>query len=218
MADPQETNGPYPADGTNSVNGSIVNALTQPGIVRSDITSSFGSSTTRAPGVPVTLTINLENTQTSCELLIGYAIYIWHCNRDGEYSLYSSGITSENYLRGVQVTDTNGQVTFTTIFPGCYSGRYPHIHVEVYKTLASATSQANAILTTQLAMPRDVCEAVYGSATGYSQSATNLSRVTTATDNIFDSSSAAQLAAQTPRMSGDITGGYVATVTIGVTQ
>jgi protocatechuate 3,4-dioxygenase beta subunit len=216
VADPEETNGPFPADGTNSVSGNVVNVLTQSGIVRSDITSSFGSSITTAPGVPLTLTIDLEDTETACELLIGYAIYIWHCDRDGDYSLYSSGITNENYLRGVQVTDSNGQVTFKTVFPACYSGRYPHIHVEIYKTLASATDQANAVLTTQLAMPRDVCTTVYGSATGYSQSVSNLSQVTTASDNVFDASSSAQLTAQTPTMSGDVTNGYTATVTIGV--
>jgi protocatechuate 3,4-dioxygenase beta subunit len=41
-------------------------------------------------------------------------------------------VTTESYLRGVQVTDSNGQVTFTTIYPACYSGRWPHIHFEVF--------------------------------------------------------------------------------------
>jgi protocatechuate 3,4-dioxygenase beta subunit len=216
VADPSETNGPFPADGTNSLNGSVVNVLTQSGIVRSDITSSFGSSTTTAPGVPMTLTLNIENTNNACELLIGYAIYIWHCDRNGEYSLYASDLTQENYLRGVQVTDSNGQVTFTTIFPACYSGRYPHIHVEIYKSLSAATKQSNAVLTTQLAMPRDICQTVYANATGYSQSVTNLSQVTTSSDNVFNSSTSAQLTAQTPTMTGDVRSGYVATATIGI--
>ncbi|HUA90810.1 MAG TPA: hypothetical protein VL994_15325 [Steroidobacteraceae bacterium] len=216
VADPEETNGPFPADGTNSVDGSVVNVLTQSGIVRSDITSSFGTSTTTAPGVPLTLTISLEDPGNSCGLLSGYAIYIWHCNRDGEYSLYASDLLDENYLRGVQVTDSGGEVTFKTIFPACYSGRYPHIHVEVYASLASATGQANAVLTTQLAMPRDVCETVYGSATGYSDSTANLAAVTTSSDLVFASSSSAQLAAQTPTLSGSVSDGYTATVAVGV--
>jgi len=217
VADPAETNGPYPADGTNAVNGSTVNVLTQSGIVRSDITSSFGSSTTTAPGVPVTLTLTVVNASTSCSDLSGYAVYIWHCNRDGNYSLYSSGIQNENYLRGVQVTDSNGQVTFETIFPACYSGRYPHIHVEVYKSLSTATSQSNAVLTTQLAMPSATCNTVYGTATGYSRSVTNFSQVSTSTDNVFDSSSSEQLTVQTPTFSGSVDAGYVAAATIGVT-
>jgi protocatechuate 3,4-dioxygenase beta subunit len=216
VADPSETNGPFPADGTNSVNGSVVDVLTQSGIVRSDITSSFGSSTTVAEGVPLTLTITLSDSGTACSELIGYAIYIWHCNRDGEYSLYAADIQDENYLRGVQVTDSNAQVIFKTIFPACYSGRYPHIHVEVYKTLASATGQSNALLTTQLAMPRDIATSVYGGSTGYSASVSNLAAVTTASDMVFASSSSAQLTAQTPVMSGSVADGYTATVTVGL--
>ncbi|MFT4251559.1 MAG: intradiol ring-cleavage dioxygenase, partial [Caulobacter sp.] len=92
MADPTETNGPYPSDGSNSVNGVVSNILAVSGVVRSDIRSSFGSSTTTAPGVQLTLTITLANTNNSCAALSGYAIYIWHCTRDGNYSLYSSGI------------------------------------------------------------------------------------------------------------------------------
>ena len=216
VAFPSETNGPFPSDGTNSVNGVVSDILTASGIVRSDIRASFGSSTTEAGGVPLTLTINLEDTNTSCALLTSYAIYIWHCNRDGEYSLYGADVQNENYLRGVQVTDGNGQVTFQTIFPACYSGRYPHIHVEVYESLALATGQANAILTTQLAMPRDICSTVYSGATGYSTSVTNLAAVTTATDGVFDSSTTAQLTAQTPVLTGSVADGYTGTVTIGV--
>jgi protocatechuate 3,4-dioxygenase beta subunit len=143
-------------------------------------------------------------------------MYIWHCNRDGEYSLYGTDIQNENYLRGVQVTDGNGQATFQTIFPACYSGRYPHIHVEVYESLALATGQVNAILTTQLALPRDICSTVYSGATGYSASVTNLAAVTTASDGVFDTSTTTELSAQTPALTGSIAGGYTGTVTIGV--
>jgi protocatechuate 3,4-dioxygenase beta subunit len=216
VADPPETDGPYPADGSNSINGSVSNILTQSGIVRSDIRSSFGSSATTAPGVPLTLTINLVNSNSNCVVLSNYAIYIWHCNRDGEYSLYSSAIQNENYLRGVQVSDSNGQVTFTTIFPGCYSGRYPHIHFEVYPSLTAATSYANAVLISQMAMPSAICNTVYATATGYSGSATNFAGITTSTDNVFSSSTAAQIAAQTPSLSGSVSAGYTGTITVGL--
>lgn len=216
IADPTETNGPYPADGTNSVNGSIVNVLALSGIVRSDIRSSFGTSTTTAPGVPVTLTIKVVNTNSGCAALSGYAIYIWHCNRDGNYSLYSSGVQNENYLRGVQVTDSNGEVTFTTIFPACYSGRWPHIHFEAYSSLSAATAQTNAKLTSQFAMPSDICTTVFNNATGYSTSVTNLARVSISSDGVFGDNTSAQIAAMTPTMSGSVAAGYTATVTVGI--
>ncbi|CAN7218674.1 intradiol ring-cleavage dioxygenase [Phenylobacterium sp. LjRoot225] len=216
VADPTETNGPYPGDGSNSVNGSIVNVLALSGIVRSDIRSSFGTSTTTAPGVPLTLTIKVVNVNSGCAALSGYAVYIWHCTRDGNYSLYSSGIQNENYLRGVQVTDSNGELTFTTIFPGCYSGRWPHIHFEVYPSLAVATAQTNAKLTSQFALPSAACSTVYNSATGYTASISNLSQITIASDNVFGDNTAAQIAAMTPTLSGSVSAGYTGTVTVGV--
>jgi protocatechuate 3,4-dioxygenase beta subunit len=164
----------------------------------------------------VALTITLENANNSCGLLSGYAIYVWHCDRNGEYSLYGADILNENYLRGVQVTDSGGSVTFESIFPACYSGRYPHIHVEVYESLPAATSGNNALLITQLAMPRDIASTVYDIATGYSTSVNNLAALTAATDLVFESSTTAQLAAQTPAFSGSISDGYLATATMGL--
>lgn len=217
---PTETNGPYPSDGTNTVGGSVSNVLVQSGVVRSDLRSSFGGATGVAAGVPLTLTITLANANNLCAVLPGAAIYIWHCTRDGLYSLYSSGVTGENFLRGVQVADANGQVTFTTIFPGCYSGRYPHIHLEVFRSLALATDAGatarSSSLISQLAMPRDICTTVYAGATGYASSTSNLSGITTGTDNVFGDNTAAQIAAATPTLSGSVGAGYTGAVTVGV--
>ena len=143
-----ETNGPYPADGSNGVEVRTVD-----GVVRTDIRSSFGSSTGTAAGIPLTVTFTLQDL--GCAPIAGAALYIWHCDRDGNYSLYSQAITDQNYLRGIAETDASGQVTFTTIFPACYSGRWPHIHFEVYPSLADATSGSGTIIkTSQLAFPR----------------------------------------------------------------
>ena len=198
------------------MNGTVSNILSSSSVVRSNITSSFGSSTTTAPGVPLALTITLVNSNMACAPLQGYAIYIWHCNRDGNYSLYSTGVQNENYLRGVQVTDANGQVTFTTIFPACYSGRYPHIHFEIYPSLAAATSYASSVLISQMALPSAICTAVYNNATGYTQSITSFAGVSTSSDNVFNSSTAAQLAQQTPALAGSVSAGYTGTFLIGV--
>ncbi|PZU10725.1 intradiol ring-cleavage dioxygenase [Sphingomonas sp.] len=215
VADPAETAGPYPGDGTNSSSGSTNNVLIQSGIVRSDIRPSFLSGSTNvAAGVLMTLTLTLVNVNASGAPLSNYAIYIWHCDRSGNYSLYTAA--AESYLRGVQVTDSNGQVTFTTIFPGCYDGRWPHIHFEIYSSLATATTGRNAVLTSQLALPSATCSTVYNGATGYSSSITNFSRVTLSSDNVFGDNTAAQLAQQTPSMTGSVSAGYVATAVIGI--
>ncbi len=210
---PSETAGPYPGDGTNSNSSGVVNVLTLSGIVRSDIRSSVAGLSGTATGVPLTLTLKLVNTASSCASLAGYAIYLWHCTSDGNYSLYSSSITSQNYLRGVQVTDSNGEVTFTTIFPGCYSGRWPHMHFEVYPSLAVATSGSNDVKTSQLAMPAAACNQVYGVASGYSASVANFAATSLSSDNVFsDTSGATQL----PTVTGNVTSGFVATLTVGI--
>lgn len=208
---PDETAGPYPGDGTNSNASGVVNVLTQSGIVRQDITGSFGSASEVAGGVP--LSIQLTLTNTSCTALSGYAVYLWHCTQDGKYSLYSSGITSENYLRGVQVSDADGLVTFTSIFPGCYSGRWPHIHFEIYPSLATATSGNYDVKTSQLALPASACSAVYNSVSGYSASIANFAAITLASDNIFGNDSAVlQLATAT----GSVSAGYTISLNVSV--
>lgn len=212
----QETEGPYPSDGSNTVNGQASNVLSESGVVRSDVRRSFGGSSGVAEGVPLTLTLTLLNSNNLCQALSGYAIYLWHCTRDGNYSLYSTSVRDENFLRGVQVADANGQVTFTTIFPGCYSGRYPHIHFEIYPSLSMATLYTNKILTSQIALASDVCSTVYSGATGYSASVTNFSRVSIASDGIFGDNTAAQMAVMTAAMSGSVADGYTGTLTIGV--
>lgn len=198
---PNETAGPYPGDGSNGPN-----VLTQSGIVRSDIRSSFGTATGTAEGVPLTLELTLADNGSP---LAGAAVYLWHCDREGRYSLYSEGVTSENYLRGVQEADKNGKVTFTSIFPACYTGRWPHIHFEVYDSLDSATTPGTPTKTTQLAFPEDVCDKVYAE-DGYSQSVRNLSELSLETDNIFSDGHDLQLATVT----GSVSRGYKAVLPV----
>ncbi len=210
-AQPQETAGPYPADGSNA-SSKTLNVLKTSGIVRSDLRTSLGTKNVAA-GVPTSIELTLVNLNNKCAPLSNYAVYAWHCNREGQYSMYSNGVTDEDYLRGVQVADSSGRLTFQTIFPACYVGRWPHVHFEVYPSLDTANGSGNAILTSQLALPEDVCKTVYGSAEGYSASVNNLSQLSLATDNVFsDDSAKTQLAAVT----GSITDGYIVKLTIGV--
>ena len=201
-----ETAGPFPADGSNGPD-----VRTESGIVRRDIRSSFGTASDTAAGVPLQFSLIVADLDGAP--LTGAAVYAWHCDREGRYSLYSDGVTDQNYLRGIQSTDGSGKVSFTSIFPACYSGRWPHIHFEVYGSVEDATSGAGPIVkTSQIALPQDAAEAVYAT-DGYSRSVANLGQVSLATDNVFgDDSAATELAAVT----GSVSAGYTATLTIAI--
>ncbi len=203
---PEETAGPFPGDGTNGPN-----VLTQNGVVRSDIRSSFGSGSGVASGLPLTVDLTIVDTKNGCKALSDAAVYIWHCDQNGLYSMYGQGVTGENYLRGVQVTDANGAVRFTSIFPAAYSGRWPHVHFEVYPSLADATSASNKLRTSQLALPEDVCKQVY-EADGYEESLSNLSQTSLDSDNVFSDGYSLQM----PRVTGSNDEGYVATLNVPV--
>ncbi|SCX55289.1 Dioxygenase [Klenkia marina] len=200
---PEETAGPYPGDGSNGPD-----VLSQSGIVRSDITTSFGELSGTAEGVPMTLRLTVQDLVEGAPYE-GAAVYVWHATREGGYSLYSDGVTDQNFLRGVQVADADGVVTFTSIWPACYDGRWPHVHFEVYPDVDSITDSANAVATSQIAMPQDACETVYAT-DGYEASVANLSRVSLATDGVF--SDGWEL--ETPTVTGSVEDGF--TVTMGV--
>ncbi|GAB3259186.1 dioxygenase family protein [Nocardioides dilutus] len=205
---PEETAGPYPGDGSNGAN-----VLSESGVVRSDITASFGSASGVAEGVPVTVKLKVYDLNgEAVTALPGAAIYLWHCDREGRYSLYSEGVTEENYLRGVQEADAEGDITFTSIFPACYAGRWPHMHFEVYESLDSATSYANKLRTSQLALPQDVCDEVYGTVEGYEQSVANLAQLSLDTDGIFSDGYSLQMASVT----GSVDQGYTISLNVPV--
>jgi len=204
---PEETAGPYPGDGSNGPN-----VLTESGVVRSDITSSFGDASGTADGIPLTVTLNLVDTASGGTALAGAAVYLWHCDREGRYSLYSDGVTDQNYLRGVQEADDSGTVTFTSIYPACYAGRWPHIHFEVYPSLDEATSGGSPAATSQLAFPEDVCDVVYATE-GYEQSVQNMSQLSLETDMVFSDDGAVN---QIATVTGTVDEGYSAALAVGV--
>lgn len=206
-AAPQETNGPYPGDGSNGPN-----VLIETGIVRSDITGSFGAYNGVAQGVPATLTVKLQDLAENGTPGAGMAVYVWQCDREGRYSLYSEGVTEQNYLRGVQVADADGVVTFTTIFPATYPGRWPHIHFEVFDSLETAVAGSDARLTSQIALPEDTAVAVYESDPGYAASIPNLEQLTLASDMVFGDGWDAEMASTT----GTPASGVDIAITIGV--
>ncbi|GAB3989000.1 dioxygenase family protein [Nocardioides marmoraquaticus] len=203
---PEETNGPYPADGT-----ADLNVLEDSGIVRSDITSSLDGGTT-VDGVPLSLTFTVVDMANDDAPYAGAAVYAWQCDAQGRYSMYSEGVEDETFLRGVQVADSNGELTFATIVPGCYDGRWPHIHFEVYPDADSATDVANCIATSQVAIPEEILGDVYA-LDAYSGSADNLARVGSIDDDgIFGDGYDLQL----PTLRGDAESGFVGSLTVDV--
>jgi len=203
---PAETAGPFPGDGSNGIN-----VLTESGIVRSDLTASFGTGSAVARGVPLTMTLRVLDTANGSAPLVGAAVYVWHCDREGRYSLYSDGVTDENYLRGVQAADGTGTVTFTSVYPGAYQGRWPHVHFEVYPSLAKATTASDKLRTSQLALPEDASKLVYATS-GYGASAGNLEGTSLSTDNVFRDGYSLQLASVT----GTVEKGLTATLNVPV--
>lgn len=204
---PDETAGPYPGDGSNGPD-----VLEQSGVVRSDIRSSFGTAGGTAEGVPMTLELTVLDMANDNKPFAGTAVYVWHCDRAGQYSMYSEAVRNENYLRGVQIADDSGRVKFTSIFPACYTGRWPHIHFEVYPSRADITDATRTIATSQVALPEAACKAVYATA-GYESSATDLARVSLDDDNVFgDDSGTLQLGTAT----GDAANGYAVALTVRV--
>lgn len=187
---PSETEGPFPTKQPSSY-------------VRSDITDG-------RTGYKLTATITIGKVSNSCAALAGAIVDIWHCDRAGNYSEYGgSGMQSTDYtgvhfLRGRQTTDSNGQVVFTSIFPGWYTGRATHIHVHIYD--ASGTS----LKVTQIAFPEGSGTALV-LVNGYEKGMSGYTY--NANDNIFsDDNAGVQLAT----VSGNLTDGFALAIKLNV--
>ncbi|MFN5996562.1 MAG: hypothetical protein ACK47C_20005 [Paracoccaceae bacterium] len=214
VALPAETPGPFPADGTNVREGQTVNILTEAGVIREDIRTSIGGLAPVADGVPVSLEITLVDVRNACAPLRGMAVYAWQCDAEGVYSIYGAG--DRNYLRGVGISDADGRVRFTTVFPACYPGRWPHIHFEVFSGAEMAVSGKAALLTSQFALPEAECRAVYAAHPLYAASLETIEGVRLSRDGIFRDSSEAELAAQMLVLEGDPASGYRASGRVGL--
>jgi protocatechuate 3,4-dioxygenase beta subunit len=165
-----------------------------------------------AAGVPLTIQLAVLDTRNGAAPLRGAAVYLWHCDIDGNYSLYSPGVADENYLRGVQAAAADGIVTFTSVFPACYSGRWPHIHFEVYPSLDAAKSAGNRIATSQIALPKDICDQVYATS-GYEQSVQTLQGVSLSSDMVFGEDHGER---QIGTMSGSVANGLTVDLSVPV--
>ncbi len=209
---PPDTTIPYEIAGPTALDGSTGrDVLQEAGIVRSDIRSSFGPLHGTASGVPATIDFVVLDAKDGDRVLPAAAVYLWHCDPRGLYSLYDRAIADQNYLRGVQVSDAQGRVSFRSIFAGAYATRWPHLHVEVYDSLGAATSRAEPRKTTQLALPEAACQAVYATP-GYEQSRSLLPQTPLSQDLAFKDGYALQMV----RATGDPRTGYTLSLSLPV--
>lgn len=214
LQQPGATAGPFPADGSNTRAGQTVNILTEAGVIREDIRPSIGGLSPVAEGVPLRLEVSLVDVARGCAPLAGHAVYLWQCDAEAVYSIY--GAADRNYLRGVAISDGEGRLRLTTVFPGCYPGRWPHLHFEVFASAEAAVGGGKALLTGQFALPEAVCRAVYAEAPLYAGSLAALDGVSLTRDGVFRGSTAAELSAQTLVLAGSPDRGYAATGQVGL--
>lgn len=189
---PQETRGPYPLD------------------LSADSTKFRQDVTEGRPGTSLDLTLTVVNINNNCNPVANARVDIWQTDKDGVYSGYNqpgANTVGQTFMRGIQMTDANGQVRFHTVYPGWYNGRVTHIHFEVYlNSMLSATSQ--------MAFPESITQQVYASPL-YSARGQNTSVPTNAQDNVFSDTANLQyqMLALTPN---EATGGYDGALTVGV--
>jgi protocatechuate 3,4-dioxygenase beta subunit len=176
---PTETIGPFPS-------------LTD--LFRSDIRES-------KTGTVLTLTIKVVNAGSGCGPVSGANVEIWHVDAAGNYSQYGTQ-SAQTYLRGIQTTNANGEVTFTTIYPGWYQGRATHIHAEV-------TVGGRAVKASQIAFPESVNNTVHASGAYASRGSNPMS-------NLADGTFADSLSAELVTPTGSPSSGYAATFQIGI--
>ncbi|MFT4085150.1 MAG: intradiol ring-cleavage dioxygenase [Nocardioides sp.] len=174
---------------------------------RSDITADSEDATDVQEGVPLTLTINLTDASADCTPQPDMYVDIWHANAQGVYSDVSgSGNPDEtgvDWLRGYQVSDEDGSVTFTTIWPGWYVSRTIHIHVRIRTSLDEDTA---INFTTQLFFDDDINDEVIATS-DYQKSSSR--DTTNDTDSLYD-------AAMVVPVSGSTTDGYTGVFTINL--
>ena len=187
---PDETEGPFPTH-------------TPASYVRSDIRDD-------RTGYKITNKITVVNHNNSCNALSGLLVDIWHCDAEGNYSEYggttmqSTNYTAVHFLRGRQTTDSTGTVTFTSIFPGWYSGRATHIHVHIY------TASGTSLKVTQIAFPEGTGTAL-AAVNGYGKGMTGYTY--NKNDGVFsDDTAGIEIATVT----GNITDGFALSINLSV--
>ena len=169
--------------------------------VRADITEG-------RPGTPMNLVVGVVNSDT-CTPVANAIVDVWHADAGGLYSGYNqpgpNGDTrGQDFMRGIQFTDGNGEANFQTVFPGWYNGRVTHVH---FKVRLSQT----VYVTSQLFFPQATINTVYTTQAPYSTR--GLNQTTNANDSVYTGMQTRERAMMT--VTGDASG-YTATLIVGV--
>ena len=190
---PSETAGPFP----------LYSVYTNPNMVRSDVTEGL-------PGLPLYLELTVVNINVDCMPIENARVYIWHCDKDGNYSGYNAN-QGTTFMRGIQFTNASGVAGFTTIYPGWYPGRITHIHLQIYVSDVLA-------ITTQLAFDNTITESVYADNPAIYTHGPNTTVDGNPDDNIFSDmqNTVLEIVNLTPVMDGETVIAYNGTLCIGV--
>ncbi|QPI43532.1 MULTISPECIES: intradiol ring-cleavage dioxygenase [Pectobacterium] len=191
-------------------------------ILRRDITES-------QPGIPLLLKIKVIDG-VSCEPVDNILVDIWHCNARGKYSGWSfispdkeattdevgtvNRTDSTSFFRGIQPTDQNGVVRFTTIFPGVYAGRATHIHVAIRRPSKNPLEKEHFAFVGQLYFPEDLCRVVYNNEP---YSPRDITRVTNTEDEYFTKMNGAQSLLTVNKINeGDFNDGFTGEIILSI--
>ncbi|WP_406460114.1 intradiol ring-cleavage dioxygenase [Streptomyces sp. NBC_01622] len=193
------TEGPYSLDGA---------------LVRTDLREE-------KEGVEVQYTFTVVDQDNDCAPLADALVELWHCDALGEYSGYvgKNGHTEDDdgtFLRGGQLTDTNGQVSLISIWPGHYVSRAVHVHMRVHTgvTIADGTYTGGTLVHTgQLFFDADLNEMVQATSP-YSDNTT--AETVLADDTVYDDGGAASGLLTLTALGTSVSDGYTATLTVGV--
>ena len=152
-------------------------------MIPTDLCASFADHEGTVEGVPLDLERDAAR-RGRMHPLDGHAICLWHCDGRGEYALYDQ--PQANWRREVGVADAEDILPLTTIVPGCYAERWPHIEFRGDRERRTALSGEAAALT---ALPQDVVSPIYESDPRYQGSTRAMSMITLESDNVFAGSS-----------------------------
>lgn len=193
-------------------------------LVRRDITEG-------KPGIPLLLKINVQDA-TACTPLVNAAVDIWHCDAQGYYSGVASNnpgpdadaetvseVATQVFLRGVQMTDQEGNAEFATIYPGWYTGRTVHIHMKVYVGGEADEEYigGNTAHVGQLFFDDLLSDQIYETAEAYG-GRDNSQRTRNDDDNILGdhADEPGFMLTLTPIVDGSIDDGFIGTISLGV--
>jgi len=172
-------------------------------------------------GVPLEFVITVVDVAT-CQPVVSAFVDIWHCDALGLYShfenSYNHGGTTTTFLRGMQLTDSEGIARMDSIFPGWYVGRTTHVHIKVHTDASyegNVLNEGTVVHTGQLYFADNIVQEV-NRLSPYS-TRNQSTRVSLASDFFYKAAGAiAVVSIDYVDKSAGAAGGLVAKITVGI--